>query len=771
LKLLRTLSGIVLFFIIFCRFGMAQDYLWPTDASHFLTSSFAEYRPGHFHAGIDIKTWGRIGYKVFAIRDGYITRIGVSPYGYGKVLYQKLDTGEIVVYAHLDRFNNELQSFVKAEQRRKGAFRINNYLGQNQFPVKQRELIGYTGASGIGSPHLHFEIRDPNNNPINPFLLGYKVDDTIPPTVDAISITPLDFYSRVNSDVIPLIEKPIRMNGGSYQLATKPLVSGNIGFAIDCSDQANGVNNSFAVYKLDFYVDGALYFSATYDKFSYGVSNLIDLDRDFRLMSRGKGRFQKLYKEKFNQLPFYKPGGNEIGVISCDPNSSSNALVQNWFGKGEHQFIIQLYDFFGNLATVVGSFLVGERRTIYADYQLEEPDQLYISNIREQHGNGVENPEIFVSFNQGISWRKMALNLVGSDSDSLPIIKYLLSPIKSQTIVKIQSVQDFGIESFPSYYLVKTDSSIDNVMTDLSLEKDFYDDYIRLTLSVNGLIQDSPKLLVQQIGIPATEVSLWQIRFNEFIGIYQLASGKDGPLYIEANAIDLSGRELTYWEQFEIRTVFPNRGGSITSKDGLCRAVFSAASVYKNLFLRIENQGPLNNTNYDFVGEIYEITPQDVPLKSSATVEIKYPSTDELPDKLGIYQVDRNKPGFRGNDINFQKNAISCNISNLGALTLIRDTIPPYVEIQRPGNNTQSSDKKPTILAVVYDELSGIANELSIVMKLDGKKLIAEFDPDARTIKFEPDDPLSPGEHTISVWAIDNSKNEASVSQKFYILE
>jgi hypothetical protein len=769
LKLLQKLFGIMLFFIIFCRFGMAQDYLWPTDASHYLTSSFAEYRPGHFHAGIDIKTWGRIGYKVFAIRDGYIMRINVSPYGYGKALYQKLDTGEIVVYAHLDRFNIELQNFVKTEQRRKGAYRINNYFGPAQFPVKKGELIGYTGGSGIGSPHLHFETRDPNNNPVNPFLLGYKVEDTIPPTVDAINITPLDFNSRVNSDVIPLIEKPIRMNDGSYQLANKPLVSGNIGFAIDCFDRANGVNNSFAVYKRDFYVDGGLYFSATYDKFSYGVSNLIDLDRDFRLMSRGMGRFQKLYKERLNKLPFYRPAVDEAGVISCDPNSESNALMQNRIGRGEHQFVIQLYDFFGNNATVIGSFLVGEKKTIYADYQLTEPDQLYISNIRDQYGIKVEDPEIFVSLNQGISWRKMALNLVGSDS--LPIVKYLLSPMQSQTIVKIQTVQDLGIGSFPSYYLVHSDSSIDNMTTDLSLEKDFYDDYIRLNLTVNGLIRSNPKLLVQQIGLPATEVSLWQNRFNEFIGVYRLVPGKDGPLSIEADVIDPLGRELTYWEQFEVRTVFPNRGGSITSKDGLCRAVFNSSSVYKNLFLRIENQGPSNDSNYDFVGEIYEIAPQDVPLKRSATIGIKYPATDQLPDKLGIYQVDRSKPGFSGNDIDFQKNTISGNISNLGSFTLIRDTIPPYIEIRHPGNNAQLTDKKPTLLAAVYDELSGIANELSIVMKLDDRKVIAEFDPDARTIKFEPDDPLSPGQHTISVWAIDNSKNEASVSQKFYILE
>ena len=102
---------------------------------------------------------------------------------------------------------------------------------------------------------------------------------------------------------------------------------------------------------------------------------------------------------------------------------------------------------------------------------------------------------------------------------------------------------------------------------------------------------------------------------------------------------------------------------------------------------------------------------------------------------------------------------------------MIRDTIAPYVVIKRPGNNARITDKRPLLLASVSDELSGIANERSIVMRLDGEKVIAEFDPDAKIIKYEPDEPLFPGEHTLSVWAIDNSSNEVLVSQTFYVLD
>ena len=773
MKLLRRLLIILIFFHLFYDTGIAQDYLWPTDASQYLTSSFAEYRPGHFHAGIDIKTWGRIGYKVFAIRDGYIMRIGISPYGYGRVLYQRLDTGEIAVYAHLSRFNNALERYAKGQQQRKGEYRINHYLKANQFPVKKGAVIAYTGASGIGSPHLHFEMRDAKNNPTNPFLFGYQVEDTIPPLARAVSVTPLDFRSRVDSDVIPLIEKPVRLGNGKYQFTSTPLVSGNIGFAIDCYDQANGVSNKFAVYKLDFYVDGNLFFSAKYDKFSYSVTGLIDLDRDYRLMSRGVGRFQKLYKSRFNQLSFYRPQGSEAGIIACNPATTDNPPGSNRPGKGKHQFVIELYDFFGNLTTVAGNFIVGEKKQVYADFQFVKPDKLYLTHIRDKFGHEIQNPDIMVSLNRGRSWKKMPVDFTDNDSDSTaPIVQeYLLQSIQPNTVVKIRATDDHRVPMLPAYYIVENDTFEPFPSTNLIVEQEFYDDYIRFNVTSDRIVKETPRLFVQQIGLPAIEVKLWQNRFNEYIGVYQLVPGKDGPLSIETRAKDLSGREILCWDQIDIHTVSPYRGGSIQSKDNRCRVAFNKNAVYENLFLRIENRGFLDDPNYDFVGAMYEVFPQDIPLKRSGTIKLQYPADDPLPEKLGIYRVGTRRHSFAGNAIDSSNHTIASSVSNLGAFTLIRDVEPPTIEIRYPNSNAQLRNGKPTLLARVRDELSGIANERSIVMRLDGKKVIAEFDPDAKTVKFKPDVPLSAGEHSVSVWAKDRCNNERIVTHNFYIVK
>ncbi len=113
---MRKILTPLLFLIVLPSFALTQNkpanslkYLWPTDASKYLTSAFGEYRARRFHTGIDVKTWGKTGYKIFAVRPGYILRVSVSPAGYGKSVYLKLDTGETAVYAHLSKFNAKLQ--------------------------------------------------------------------------------------------------------------------------------------------------------------------------------------------------------------------------------------------------------------------------------------------------------------------------------------------------------------------------------------------------------------------------------------------------------------------------------------------------------------------------------------------------------------------------------------------------------------------------------------------------------------------------------------
>jgi len=752
--------------------GKSQDYLWPTNASNYLTSSFAEYRPGHFHAGIDIKTWGQTGYEVYAIRDGYISRIRTSPFGYGKVIYQKLDTGETAVYAHLSKFNDELVKYVKQEQKRKGEYRINKYLSSNRFPVKKGDVIGYTGSTGIGYPHLHFELRDGNSHPINPFIRGFQIKDTIPPSVKAISITPLNINSRVNSDVVPWINNPKLLHSGSYHVNSKPLISGNVGFAVKCFDKANDVHNSFAAHRLDFFLDDKLIFSATYNKFSYGNSHYIDFDRDYRLRKRGYGLFQKLYKDKYNKLPFYKPKGRETGKIFCDPHISNGKTRSGIISDGEHLYRIELRDFWGNLTTVTGAFVVGKNEEITADFSSEQNGKLVVHNLREQGGESLTTPTFFHSRDSGNSWQKSDFTYVKSDSltNSPPDLGYEITGINSGDIIKIlTNTQNEAIAS-SLFHFIENDALSEELTNELKVEKDFYDDYIRLKVKTPFPSNSIPNIFVQQFGDPPIEVSLVQKDLTEFIGFYPIENGKDGLVSIYANIHFKYRDEINYWEQFDLQTVTPFDGGSFKSEDGNCQVVFGGNKVYENLYLRMEKHAPVNNIKYEAVGDVYKVFPQDVLLKGRAGLTLKYPESDTLPEKLGIYSGYKDKWGFIGNKLDTLSNSITTTVSSLNSYTLMRDVIPPVISVRLPNKNVKLKDKKPQFEIKVYDKLSGIGSERSITMKLNGQKVIAEYDPEIKSIKYKCDLPLLPGRHQFSVFAVDNCLNESKIVQSFYVV-
>ena len=88
----------------------------PVKFPIYLSATFGELRNNAFHAGVDIKTGGEIGKKVYAVADGYVSRIGVSPFGYGNAVYVTHNDGFTSVYAHLESFNNKITKYIRNKQ-------------------------------------------------------------------------------------------------------------------------------------------------------------------------------------------------------------------------------------------------------------------------------------------------------------------------------------------------------------------------------------------------------------------------------------------------------------------------------------------------------------------------------------------------------------------------------------------------------------------------------------------------------------------------------
>ncbi|NND10141.1 MAG: M23 family metallopeptidase, partial [Flavobacteriaceae bacterium] len=154
-------------FLLCHSFGIAQskypqDYFRkPLDIPLVLSGTFAELRSNHFHSGLDIKTKQREGLKVYASAPGYVSRIKISHWGYGKALYITHPNGYTSVYAHLQKFSEKIEEYVKEKQYEKESFTLELFPSAEELQIESDEIVAFSGnTGGSGGPHLHFEIRD-----------------------------------------------------------------------------------------------------------------------------------------------------------------------------------------------------------------------------------------------------------------------------------------------------------------------------------------------------------------------------------------------------------------------------------------------------------------------------------------------------------------------------------------------------------------------------------------------------------------------------------
>ncbi|HHJ52854.1 MAG TPA: M23 family metallopeptidase, partial [Caldithrix abyssi] len=341
--------------------AFSQRYLWPTNASPYMTSSFCEYRPGHYHSAIDIKTWNREGYPIYAVDEGRIYQIRVSPFGYGKALYLKLKDGRLAVYGHLQKFTPEIERVIRKLQIKNRRYTVT--WRPESWPVKRGQVLGYTGQTGIGVPHLHFEIRSDERHPLNPLRFYPQVKDRLPPRLQSLLVIPQNASSRVDGSFLPRVYALQKNRSGEYVLKQPIKASGIIGFALRGYDQANGVYNKFSFYSLELIVNRTPLFRMRYDTLDFSLTAQVDVEIYYPFKADSNRVFHKLYIEPFNRLPFYQRKLG-LGLISVNRDTLPFKIIAS--------------DFFGNRSVVKGKIIPAPSLPFGLPLTARQPDVAFL---------------------------------------------------------------------------------------------------------------------------------------------------------------------------------------------------------------------------------------------------------------------------------------------------------------------------------------------------------------------------------------------------------
>ncbi len=298
----------------------------PIDFPIYLSGNFGEIRSTHFHAGIDIKTQGVIGKKIYAAEEGYISRIKVSVNSYGKTIYINHPNGYTTVYGHLSKFNSKIDKLVKDIQYQNNEFEINYFPKQNDLPVKKGEVIGFSGNTGSSEgPHLHFEVRETIDQiPVNPLFFNFDVKDNIAPVLYSLVIYPLNKNSTINNNS-EIKHLKLKKNNNSYTIVDTNQIhlSGDIGFGIEMYDYLNNSRNKCGIYTLSVFIDSLLIYNHSIDKFSFYETGYVKSHIDYAEKIRSKKTIQKTFIDPNNNLSIYKSNLNR-GIYSFNKDTSYN---------------------------------------------------------------------------------------------------------------------------------------------------------------------------------------------------------------------------------------------------------------------------------------------------------------------------------------------------------------------------------------------------------------------------------------------------------------
>ena len=727
---------------------------WPLACEPAITSSFGDYRPGHFHSGVDMKTWGKTGVPIISEGDGCVSRVSISMRGYGKALYIKLNAGGYRVYGHLSEFGHGIDTLVEKEQYAKKRYSVQVYFKDGQIPVRKGQEIAKSGESGVGFPHLHYEMRTDSNVPGNALKKGIRVPDHRKPVLESVAIKPFLLGSLVDGNDERIIYPLVKSAGDTFRLKSAVPFYGCIGLSVKGYDAADAAENHFGIYSLALYLDDSLVFRSARDSFRFEETQEIHLDYDFSLICEGAGAYYNLYHEEGNKLPLYGGFGEGAGLIRMA--SAGQAGVR----EGKHRIRIEATDAAGNTARAAAELIC-----------VKPPA---VERVEPEAGKGPFSFQALLA--AGAAGLRTVTCLYSADGsrwkDPKPEISSQMgglfhfsldSALVRGFFLKVAAVDSGGGVSAPVIIPVAGKSvPQEDPRIDLTAAKDV----LHVVVRAPGFLAAVPELTVFADSVKLEAPPLRSREAGLYEAKFRAAFQGQRALKIMLSLKDEKGELKVYKKEYPVCCLTSGRSSTATSQDGRVSIEVPLRGVIGNACLWV-----LPAPDSLLRGELKEIHPCGqayVPVPGAIYFDRQIKMAVSMPKQgsTGIFTYAGDKGwAFFSDDYDEKKSCYNGMSLQSAIFGLFADTAKPSITLKNPAGPGDSV-KGPEIVFSVKDEGAGIGSDKDVVTLLDNAWRLNEYDFETNIVRVSLKG-ISRGRHTLTITVQDNLKNENKLEIPF----
>lgn len=596
-------------------------------------------------------------------------------------------------------------------------------------------------AAGPFGPHLHFELRDSLNRPLNPLTHGFPLADKHAPVPDAVAIIPLHRDAVINGTPLPQI-LPLRQRGrSSYELPDTIHVFGTVGLSVSVIDEITGFPNKFNIGGASLSVDDVELYRADFESFSFEHTHLVETERDNSLRRLNDGEFHRLFALGHNSgLSFIKEGSG--GTLSLSP--------------GHHTVSIRLFDHNKNISRIKGTIYHAPPFSIDAAVLTQDKKTVTISLKTVGTPFPVTDFVCYSFNNKGYVEEKV--EAVSSRQNGRALTVDLPASRVRGRILQLIGTDKLGGVSLPFHLPLGADE-VDPIKMDIDLDISHLEKSVVVQVDSRGWVADPPELaLTGRNG--EVPIQLRQMRPATFISAPldpQTLAGVTEAVIL----YDVSPARESHFT-FKPKVFTGERATAAISPDGKCSLQALTTTFYDTTVIWIEDIGtPVPVEGGKFRSRVYQLQPFERPLQDSARVAIALDKSIANVDQMSIFYYDQ-KNGWTCLPSQFSRSRwmFFAALYSLEAVTVIEDRIPPVVKTILPGDGGfYDHNDLMNFSLKVNDSLAGVKDDKAIQLSLDGEQLLFEYQPVKKKVLYELESPLESGSHTLLIKVTDQVGN------------